>query len=367
MTKVDNIHEYSIHGSVGVQLTEPFAHSENWLERFQTTLEEQPDIQVQIAEILPDEPLRYIELHRHGYSASGFVVLTKGASPKKVLIPLENVGGNCVITCEQGASSVPMLQEIIHLTAMNKGFLPLHASAFHHEGKTVIASGWPQGGKTSLLLAFTTQGAEYISDDWTYLDSDCHALGIPLPVTVRAWQLEQLQELNDQLGRNKQLKLQTIKGLGSVADAFTKAPLPKALSKLSAKISDRLDDRANVTVSPERLFGDDFSAKGGAVDAVLLTISHDSPEIEVESVPSEQGLAQLAQMQMHEWEDVLSAYEAYHAAMPEKHNIFLETLPQYLNELIQTRLKDVPVYRVYHPHPVNLDALYQTVLPYLKQ
>lgn len=364
---MDKSRDYSIHGSVGIRLSGLSENTEAWLKRFQSPLENQPDIEVRVLETMPDEAVRYIELHRYGYSKSGFVILTKGAKPKKVLIPLENIGDTCVISCEKGANSVPMLQEITHLSAINKGFLPLHASAFNYDGQTIIASAWPQGGKTSLLFAFSTHGANYISDDWTYLDAEHQAYGIPLPITVRAWQLEQLPQLKEQIGSNKQLKLQTLKGLRSVADVFTQSALPKSVSKISAKLSSGLDERANVTVAPERLFGNDFSAKGGAVTAVLLTISHDSPNIEIESVPSQTGLAQLAQMQMHEWEGILGAYEAYHAAMPEKQNAFLETLPQRLNELIQTRLKDLPVYRIYHPHPVNLDALYQTVLPCLKQ
>ena len=195
MANMEKSYEYRIHDSIGIRLTGLSENVESWLKRFQAPLNSPADLEVRVSETMPDDPLRYIELHRYGYSQSGFVMLTRGAKPKKVLIPLENLGNNCLITCEKGANSVPMLQEIIHLSAIQKGFLPLHASAFNHEGQTILASAWPQGGKTSLLFAFSQHGADYISDDWTYLDAEHQAYGIPLPVTVRSWQLEQLPDL----------------------------------------------------------------------------------------------------------------------------------------------------------------------------
>jgi hypothetical protein len=244
--------------------------------------------------------------------------------------------------------------------------LPLHAAAFEHQQQNIVVSGWPQGGKTSLLLAFIRHDAQYISDDWLYLNSEQQILGIPLPVTLRSWQIEQLPQIRANLSFRKQLRLQTIKHSRSLVDAVTQPIFPRSFTKLTEKVSSLLDARSHVTILPEELFGADLSITGSRIDKILLPISCDSPEIYVEVVSSEEGLAHLHQIQMYEWQPLLNAYHAYSIAVPEKHNTFLERLSEHLRELIYLRLRDVPVYRVYHPHPVDLDALYQTVLPYTK-
>jgi len=54
---------------------------------------------------------------------------------------------------------VPHLLAVINLTALAKGVLPLHASAFTYRGLGVLATGWAKGGKTETLLEFAWLGA----------------------------------------------------------------------------------------------------------------------------------------------------------------------------------------------------------------
>src|SRR5918997_82180 len=68
----------------------------------------------------------------------------------------------------------------VNLTALAKGALPLHAAAFTYRGTGVVVTGWAKGGKTETLLGFMAAGAEYVGDEWVYLDANGrHVHGIP--------------------------------------------------------------------------------------------------------------------------------------------------------------------------------------------
>jgi hypothetical protein len=356
--------EYNVHDVVSIRANGAFSSEASWLERFRSTLDGQADIHIAIDDAVSDSPLRYIELNQYGYSESGFVMLTEGKNPKKIRIPLEDVGTQFTIHYEPGTRTIPSLEGLVNLTAIAKGTLPLHAAAFCHNQKTILASGWPQGGKTSILLAFSLHGAQYISDDWTYLTPSQHVLGLPLPMTLRAWQLEQIPRIKQRIGTRKHFRLRALKYLRSAAELIAQMNSPQSLTSASAKIVRRLEKYENISVAPELVFAECSSAISRSVDMIFLPVSHDSPEIYIEEVSSERGLAHLHQIQMYEWAPILAAYQAYQAVVPEKHNHFLETLPNTLRDLIAARLRDIPIYRVYHPHPVNLDALFNMLLPY---
>ena len=72
-------------------------------------------------------------------------------------------------------------------------------------------------------------------------------------------------------------------------------------------------------------------------------------------------MGQLLQMQMHEWEPLIEAYAAYSSAIPGKDNPQIESVPEELEKLIKQQLSNAAFYRVYHPHPVNLNSLFEEI------
>jgi hypothetical protein len=88
----------------------------------------------------------------HGEAAyddeSFYVTKTKGQTPTLVRMPLEKAGdGCCVIECEHGVPAVPLLVALINIAALSHGVLPLHASAVHVGGRTLLMTGWSKGAR----------------------------------------------------------------------------------------------------------------------------------------------------------------------------------------------------------------------------
>src|SRR5207249_1064637 len=126
-------------------------------------------------------------------------------------IPFADIGGTCEITCDRAASQVPLLVPIVNLTALGKGYLPLHASAFGFGGGGAIAAGLSRGGKTGTLLAFMAHGASYIGDDWVYVAPDGGAaFGLPGVMEVRHAYLEALPRYHARLARSERVPLQAV-------------------------------------------------------------------------------------------------------------------------------------------------------------
>src|SRR5690606_6066763 len=117
---------------------------------------------------------------------------------------------------ESGASSVPQLVSVVNLTALAKGIMPIHASAFQFNGASVIASGWPKGGKTSSLFAFLSKGAQFVSDDWLSVDHDGKVYPLLQPIKLHDWQLEHLPDFRSRISAGKLRKMKLVKAADSL-------------------------------------------------------------------------------------------------------------------------------------------------------
>jgi hypothetical protein len=179
----DGAVDYDLHGLVGVRLLDAEPADARAVDRqlgpIRTPLEREPDITIRFVEELPVRgTVRLLGLDEAGYTEDAFLVLRgKHKTRARVQIRFEQIGGRCEITCESGLKAVPLLIPILNLTALAKGALPLHASAFEYEGTGILTTGWSKGGKTEALLTFMARGARYIGDEWVYLHPEMSPQG----------------------------------------------------------------------------------------------------------------------------------------------------------------------------------------------
>src|SRR5205807_867077 len=131
--------DYDIHGLIGVRLIAP---SQTNVAAVNAQIGppsprelRRPDIIVRYLDRLSAGSLRYVDLGKTAFSEAQFIVFPEGEAKGKVIIPFERIGAECEILCERSVGWIPLLIPIINLTALKKhGCVPLHASAFAHEG-----------------------------------------------------------------------------------------------------------------------------------------------------------------------------------------------------------------------------------------
>lgn len=68
--------------------------------------------------------------------------------------------------------AIRLCREIFLYEYLQKGFIPLHASAFKYENKTILAFGNKRRGKTTTMCAFVNNGASIVSNDLVLIGKD---------------------------------------------------------------------------------------------------------------------------------------------------------------------------------------------------
>lgn len=314
------------------------------------------DIRIRFVDSLPvDSPLRYLGDAEFAYNDESFFVLRgKHKSRVMVQLPVDAIGGALEIVCCRGVSAVPYLIALINLTALAKGFLPLHASAIRYQKRDILVTGWAKGGKTETVLGYANQGASYIGDEWIYLSGDGQGmLGIPEPIRLWDWHLQGLPRLRQRLSRNERLRLRSLAAVTAAANFAGRG------SAVMRRIAGVLQRQRYVQVSPVRLFGD-ARCERGRPDVLLFVVSGASDEYSVRPIDAEQVAAQMQFSLLDELSDVTSCYIRYRFAFPDRNCPLLDALPELLKQRLSEALHGIPAHLVLHPYPVCPQAMFTT-------
>jgi hypothetical protein len=354
--------DFDLHGFVGIRVLEPAPGDVETLTRqigpLTGPLSGEPDITVRfVDELAVQGRLTYAGWPEGGATEEAFYLLRgKDGVAARTLLPFDQVGGRCEIVCERGAGHVPHLLAVINMTALAKGVLPLHASAFTYRGTGVLATGWAKGGKTETLLAFAARGAQYVGDEWIYLTPDGAMHGVPEPIRLWHWHVAQLEALRADLPRATRLKLRALPALASSAAAGGGAlpGLPGSVLRRAAPVVRR---QAYVQVPPARLFGEDAVVLHGRLDHVLLVASADRDEVDVEPVAGSVVAAHMRASLEEERSPFLQAYRQFRYLFPERRSRVVEEAATIEEALLQERLGDRPSHVLRHPYPIDLRSL----------
>jgi len=354
--------DYDIHGLVGVRLVAPspanVAAVSAQIGPPSSKPLRHPDIVVRYADNLAAGPLRHVDLGKTASSEAGFIVFPDGDGKGKVSIPFERIGTECEILCERSVGWIPLLIPIVNLTALRKHrCVPIHASAFVHEGTGVLVTGWIKSGKTEALLAFSQHGATYIGGEWVLLDSTGDNM-YGLPGTFRMWDWHRRRLPNGQhIGRNG-LMFQLIRFL-DVAQQFT----PEGWSrfgplKLLREAMPALRRQLNFRVEPSIIFGDRCKHLTGHPDKIFVGMVHSEEGMRIEPAEPAMVADQLVTAMEFELTSLLSHYRAFKFAFPGMRNDFLENLREHFRSALREALAAKEIYMLYHPYPVSLQDLY---------
>ncbi len=334
----------------------------------QTSFDGEPDITIRFVEHLPQTKLRYLGVDDAAFDDDGFYVLrTKHKARTKVRIPFADIGRQCTLVCETGLPAVPLLIPIINLTALAKGIVPLHASAFRYNQLGALITGWSKGGKTETLLAFMQQGASYIGDEWVYISADGQTIsGIPEPIRLWDWHLQQLPRYAELVGRGNRTRLSLVKAATAADDRVSQG---MKRSFLPAKMLDRaaplLKRQLCVDVQPSKLFGQSFITPSSSLDRVFLTMSEDVDAISVERIDPEEIAERMVFSLQYERLTYYGYYLMFRFAFPDQSNPLIENVEAIQRGLLTNLLKGKAAYLVRHPYPFSIAALYEAMKPYM--
>ena len=186
------------------------------------------------------------------------------------------------IVCERSVAAVPHLLALVNLVALSKGVLPLHASAFTVGGLGVLVTGWSKGGKTESPAGRDGTRGSYVGDEWVYLTPTREMLGLPEPIRLWAWHLDQFPELLRAQAGARPAPAVGWRGRAR-RPAWPAAPrLPGA--GLASRVHPLAARQAYLQVPPRSCSARTGSCSAARLDAAVLLLSHSSPEITAEIV-----------------------------------------------------------------------------------
>jgi hypothetical protein len=354
--------DFDLHGIVGIRVLAGRPSDVQTVTRqlgpLAGPLSREPDITVRfVDELRESRPMTYAGWRETAATEDTFYLLRgKDGVAARTLLPMDAVGDRCEIVCERRAGHVPHLLAIINMTALRRGVLPLHASAFTYRGIGVLATGWGKGGKTETLLAFAARGARYIGDEWVYLTPDGGMHGVPEPIRLWNWHIEQLPELRAGLPATTRARLRSLPALASSAAGLSTRlrGLPASVLRRTAPVLRR---QAYVQVPPARLFGEDTLALHGRVDHVLFVASHDNDEVTIEPISGASVAAHMLASLEEERGPLLQVYRQFRFLFPHRRSAVIDEAPAIERELLDRYLADRPAHILRHPYPMDLDTL----------
>jgi hypothetical protein len=358
--------DYDLHGVVGIRLLGATRGDARAVARqlgpLSQTLKREPDIVIRFVDDLGlTSPLHYLGADESAFTHDAFLVLqTKRKTCARAKIPIEQIGGRCEIVCESGVPAVPLLIAIINITALAKGVFPLHASAFVYRGIGVLVTVWSKGGKTETLLAFMSRGAEYVGDEWIYLAADAKEMyGIPQPIRLWDWHLEQFPEYRERIGPQNRLRLRAIRAALAIGRAITdNGRSPAVLDRIQRLVK----RQTYVDVAPDRVFGPCGSLKG-PIDRVFFIGSGATPHVEVKTIGSTEIASRMVYSVRYEFQPLLSHYFMFKFAFPAASNERIEALEEHLRAALHRAFDAKPAYAVNHPYPMSIATLFDAMNP----
>jgi hypothetical protein len=362
--------DFDLHGLAGIRVVDGTARDiaavAAQLGPLPRRLDREPDIVIRfVGRVELGSRLRYLGARDAGWTDDGFFVLRSRKQPVVVRLPMGEIGGRCEIVAESGVPAIPFLIAILNLTVLGNGALPLHAAAFELDGVGTLVTGWSKGGKTELLMAAVSAGARYIGDEWVYLTTDGTMRGIPEPIRLWDWHLDQLPAARAHLSAGDRLKLGGIPVLRRV-DRVTPRGLRRfPPNRLLHRAMPVLEGQLHVDMPPERLFGP-LGALIGNVDRVLFTVSAAGPETTVEPIDPGEVARRMAASLAYERNDLTLLLLQARFGHPDLGNEHLETFADRQRNLLARILEGRPAWIVTHPYPVDLAALFEAVRPVLR-
>ena len=347
-TDSGNAVDFDIHGLGGVRLVAPSPANVTAVSAQigppSSRVLRRPDIVVRYVDSLSPGTLHYVDLGKTASSQAGFIVFPEGNGEGKVSIPFQQIGSDCEIFCERRVGWIPLLISIINLTALKKHrCVPIHASAFVHEGTGVLVTGWVKSGKSEALLAFSQHGATYVGGEWVLLSCDGNTMyGLPGTFRMWEWQRRQLSHLRDLGGNAGTFRL--IRFLDAVQRVMPKGLASFGPMKLLCEGMPALRRQLNFRVEPKAIFGDRCGRLTGHPDKIFIGMVHSDERVLIEPADPATVAGQLACAMEFELTSLMSHYRAFKFAFPGIRNEFLEKVHNLLRDALRQALAAKEIY-----------------------
>lgn len=240
---------------------------------------------------------------------------------------------------------------------LEDGKAMVHASGVRRNGRTTLFPAWRHAGKTNTMLSLLSDGADYLSDDRVWCDTDGNVDGYPLPINVMTWNNDMIG-FDPDLTKQERLRKEVSEFILDRVD-MNRSVVDKVAS-LATKQFVALDTRYRL-LPLEALFPSTSYVPSSTVDEmVFLRTSLDTPynEVVVEEIEPAEAHADLRQISYWEWNRRLRDYfGSFDMLFPGANRLDeLDALLAGEERIFAGLVESVDVYRAHIPRERDWDT-----------
>lgn len=251
-----------------------------------------------------------------------------------------------------------VIRPALHVALLRNASAAIHSSSVEVDGAGIVVAGWSETGKTETALAFMEEGARFVSDKWTIVDSDGRLSCFPISVGIRRWVLRYLPRLRRSLPRGSRAQL-LVAGLGSSITKPVRGSNPAGrIGELVVSATTRavqLADRAALRPSEVgAAYGQSPPPPITApVDTVALLTTVPDGKVVVRTADATWAARRLARSAAYERRHFFDLYQRSRFALVAREDTFSADVERREEAFLATLLGEVQVLDVHAPFPAD--------------
>ncbi len=295
---------------------------------------------------------------------------------RKVSLPVGNLAkSKYELTCETGIYP-PELYDLlpfffIQHVLLRKNATFVHSSAVSFNDKGLLFPAWGGVGKTSLVLKFLKEGAEFISDELTIVKGDGTMLAYPSTLNLfdynyRASSLPLISKESRFLNPGYVLRSILKKILPTLGKILRKMPTGslKGAGFIASQYGRKIQPSVKVPFST--LFPQAKIRRVSSLDAVFFLIATGGSEIEIAEAKSDFVIDKILCCLLREINSVVPGlYEVFRFAFPGEGRRLMEEREKKVSEIINEAFKGKRICQVKLPLNFDLNQAFAKLIKYL--
>lgn len=324
---------------------------------------EPPHVVVRFVDELSPAQLRLVDGGTMGYADDGVYFMDSSGGTALARVSQGAEWGEAVIVCRRGAGRVPLLSAAVDLTALSRGWAPLHGSAWTtRDGAGVLVTGWANSGKTGALLAACERGATPVGDDRILLSGDgASMVGVGRPIVVKAWHLAQLRIPGLGARPVRRMLARAVPTLDALSEYFVsrRPGGGVTLTRFAGKVLGRLRE-SSVLLDPNQV-GRSTPAARTRTDVLIILETHRRRAVVAEAADPNNVANRIAAQVEAELLPTLRAQLAFKYAFPGRGWADIGRAPEVAEGILGEATRRIPTYVVRHPYPCSLRELDEVI------
>ena len=364
--------DFNLFGVLGIRLVNPEEIHIKSISRLTgitpSAINGKPDITITYTDKIDSKNLTFVGLDA-GFDYSNFYLLKKNQQLNKVIIPFDKIGNRCEIICEKSITEIPMLNYIINLSFLSKNWIAVHSSSFVYDEKGVLVLGWTKGGKTETLISFLTNGAKFVSDEWTIISEFGKSLyGMPVAICIWEFYFNEVKNILPKISPHKKFVFSLIHFIQSIYKLGVRFGFQNSEAiKIIKRISDRAKKNLNIRVLPKDLINIKIAETAAPLHKVIFSVSSQNNEMTINKISAQEVIERMIQSNREEYSSLFSYYSAFRFAFPDRKNALFEKFDELQKKIFDSCFAGKDIYKVIHPYPAPINKMYSLIVQEFSQ